>query len=139
MSNGILSEPSKRETRFFEAAKRISYKSDHDKCQIGSVIVVGNYVVSSGFSTLKTHPLQAEYDRKTCYHGQFNRLHAEISALISSGRIDLSNGEIYIYREDKTGSLANCRPCISCARAIKDAGIKHVFYTLKEGYAYECW
>lgn len=134
-----LSTPSRRELRFFESAKRISYKSDHDKCSIGAVIVVDNYVLSTGFSTVKTHPLQAEYDKKTRYHGQFSRLHAEISSLISAGKADLSNAEIYIYREDKIGNLANCRPCSSCAQAIKDAGIRHVFYTLKEGYAYEQW
>lgn len=90
-----------------------------------------------GCNCEKSHTIQHRYDRKMNYHGERAKLHAEIAALISSGRVDLTGAEIYIYREDKHGNLASCKPCVSCHQALKDAGVRHVYYTTKEGYAYE--
>ncbi len=129
--------PTRREQRFFKKAKEISQCSSHYKTKIGSVIVIGNYVVAKGCNQEKSHPRQHHYDRKMKYHGTRSKLHAEIDALITSGRVDLTGAEIYIYREDSTGNIANCRPCVSCTQALKDAGVRHIYYTHKEGYAYE--
>lgn len=139
MSTEFLSVPSRREERFFKRAREISLKSDHTKCKIGAVIVLGNYVVSSGVNRMKSHTIQARYDKKMNYYGLFQRLHSEIDALISSSRVDLGDAEIYVYRESSLGQIGNCRPCVSCTQAIRDAGIRHVFYTLPEGFAYEHW
>ena len=45
--------------------------------------------------------------------------------------------KLYIYRVrcDQLHSLA--RPCRSCMEAIKDLGIRHVYYTTDDGFAYE--
>lgn len=129
--------PNRRAKRFYKKAREASYRSNHYKTKIGAAIVIGNYVVADGCNREKSHTRQHRYDRKMSYHGSQAKLHAEIDALVSSGRVDLTGAEIYIYREDKTGSLANCRPCVSCTQALKDAGVKHVYYTNKEGYAYE--
>lgn len=129
--------PNRRETRFFKKAKEASQRSDHGKAQVGAVIVIGNYVVSDGCSQEKSHTRQHRYDIKTRYHGKKSKLHAELDALVSSGRVDLTGADIYIYREDRTGVLANCRPCVSCTQALKDAGVRHVYFTNQEGYAYE--
>lgn len=127
----------RREKRYFDKAKRISKKSNHYKTNIGAVLVLGNHIVSKGCNREKSHPRQYHYDCRTNYHGTQFKLHAEIDALISSGRVDLTDAEIYIYREDKNGLLANCRPCVSCTQALKDAGVKHIYYTNKEGFVYE--
>lgn len=129
--------PSRREQRFFKKAREASSRSNHYKAKIGAVIVTGNYVLSYGYNQEKSHPKQHLYDRKMHYYGSRSNLHAEIDALISSGRVDLTGAEIYIYREDKKGNLANCRPCVSCTQALKDAGVRHIYYTHKEGFAYE--
>lgn len=129
----------RREQRFFNKAKEASKKAEHYKTSIGAVLVLGNYVVCSGWNREKTHPVQARYDQKTKYHGTRSKLHAEIDALISSGRVDLTGAEIYIYREDKHGNLASSKPCSSCTKALQDAGVKHIYYTNKEGYVYERW
>src|SRR5690606_8466725 len=111
--------------------------SNHYKTKIGAVIVTGNHIVASACNKEKSHTRQYRYDRKTKYHGKRFNLHAEINALIASGRVDLSDAEIYIYREDLNGKVANCRPCVSCTQALKDAGIKHIYYTNNNGFAYE--
>lgn len=130
-------KPTSRELRWFKQAKRESKKSTHAKAHIGAVIVIGNYVVSRGFNKAKSHPLQARLDRENNYHCGNAKIHAEVSALLNSGKIDLSNAEIYIYREDKHGTIANCKPCVSCTAALKLAGVREIFYTTNEGYAFE--
>jgi deoxycytidylate deaminase len=127
----------RRETRFFQKAKCSSAKSSHYRARIGAIIVSGNYIVSEGYSQEKSHPRQHRYNQMTNYYGISAKLHAEIDALISSGRMDLTGAEIYVYREDKMGRIANCRPCVSCTQALKDAGVKHIYYTCNEGFAYE--
>lgn len=129
--------PTTREMRWFKQAKRESKKSTHDKAHIGAVIVIGNYVVSRGFNKKKTHPFQARLDREQNYHCPNAKLHAEVSTLLNSGKTDLSNAEIYIYREDKHGRIANSKPCVSCTEALRLAGVREVFYTTTEGYAFE--
>ena len=42
--------------------------------------------------------------------------------------IDWSKTAIFIYRES-CGNLRNCKPCIACEKALKDRGIKNIFYT----------
>lgn len=128
---------SRREQRFFNKAKECSAESTHYKTKIGAVIVLGNYVVTKGCNKEKSHTMQHRYDRLTNYHGTRAKIHAEIDALISSGRVDLTGAEIYVYREDKMGNLANSKPCVSCTQALKDAGVRHVYYTNQEGFAYE--
>lgn len=90
-----------------------------------------------GCNCEKSHTIQHRYDQKMNYHGTMSKLHAEIAALISSGRVDLSGAEIYIYRENKHGKIASSKPCVSCTQALKDAGVRHVYYTTNGGYAYE--
>lgn len=131
--------PSRREERFFNHAMKEAAKSTHHKTQIGSVLVVGNYIVGRGRNRMKSHPVQARYDRETNYHGCNARLHSEIDSLLNSGRIDLTDAEIYIYRVDKNNDLASCRPCVSCTKALKDAGVSNIYYTTREGFFYEKW
>lgn len=129
--------PTTREMRYFKQARKEASKSTHDKAHIGAVIVIGNYVVSRGFNKAKTHPFQARLDIEQNYHCKNAKLHAEVSALLNSGKADLTNAEIYVYREDKHGHIASSKPCVSCTEALKIAGVREVFYTTREGYAFE--
>ena len=129
--------PNNRELRYFEQAAKESYQSVHEKAMIDAVIVKGNYIAGRGYNKAKTHPKQWRLDRMTGYFGQYGHIHAEVAALINSGRIDLDGAEVFVYREDKKGNKANCKPCVSCARALKDAGVKHIYYTNSNGFVYE--
>lgn len=51
--------------------------------------------------------------------------------------IDFSKIKLYVYREDLNDNLAICRPCNACMKAIKDLGIKTIYYTTNEGYVKE--
>lgn len=129
-------KPTARQLRYYEKAKLTSNESNHEK-PMGCVIVCGNFIVSRGFNKTKSHTIQHRNDRKSNYYAPNACMHAEVDALIKSGRFDLTGCEIFLYRQDKHGNIANSRPCISCMPALESAGIKHVFYTTKEGFAYE--
>lgn len=118
--------------RWYKKAIEIARESTHDRVQIGAVIVKGNWLVASGCNKKKSHPMQARYN----VHRNIkcsDYLHAEIDALIRSGREDLDGADIYVARLNKNGDLANCKPCKACAKAIEDAGISRVYYVNEEG------
>lgn len=140
-----------RQKRYFDLAKKQADKSTYltgpehseirrSKIAIGAVIVKGNYVIAGGFNKRKTHPLQRAHNIKATYKAPVPNIHAEIDTLIRTRMHDVSNCEIFVYRENMSGgggNLANCRPCKGCMNALKDAGVKHVYYTTEKGYHYE--
>lgn len=141
-TKSTLINPTTRQQRYFTIAKRNADKSTYlrmnsGKIAIGAAIVKGNYVVSEGFNKRKTHTFQHTHNKRTFYLAPVPNLHAEIDALIYSRYNDLSGCEIFVYREMTDGTLGNCRPCRACMNALKDAGIKHIYYTTEEGYHYE--
>ena len=48
-----------------------------------------------------------------------------------------SKVKLYIYRIRKDQPFGLSRPCPSCMAAIKDLGIKDIYYTTNDGYVYE--
>lgn len=125
---------------YFAAAKAVSELSDHKHYKIGAVVVMNHRIISSASnSNSKTHPLQKKYNKYRFTDDGDHKQHAELAALVPLIRdgIDLSNAAIYVYRVHKNGTLAMSRPCPSCMQLIKDVGIKRVFYTTENGYAYE--
>lgn len=137
--------PTTRHKRYFAVAKRQAAKSTFsrnkinktDNVRIGASIVKGNYVISKGVNKTKTHPFQQLHNNRHMAHIPYPKIHAEIDALIYSRYDDLSGCEIFVYREMVNGTLANCKPCNACRSAMKDAGIKHLYYTTEKGYHYE--
>lgn len=118
----------KPKQRFFELAKRCSMKSNHHKCMVGCVIVYKKTVVSFGFNSNRTHPRSKSYSQT---------LHAELDALIGLSYDQLKHCTAYVYREYKTGGMAMSKPCGMCEHALRMSGIKDVFYTVENGWAYE--
>ncbi len=144
--NLTLIIPTTRQKRYFAVAKRQAAKSTFsrhkisnktDSVRIGSAIVKGNYVTSKGCNKTKTHPMQQLHNNRHMAHIPHPKIHAEIDALIYSRYDDLTGCEIFVYREMADGTLANCKPCNACRNAMKDAGIKHIYYTTENGYHYE--
>lgn len=67
------------------------------------------------------------------------KLHAEINCLNSIRHLDInfSKVKLYIYRSRCDQEYGMSRPCPSCMAAIKDLGIRHIYYTTNDGFAYE--
>lgn len=122
---------------WFDIAERAGEESKYPRINIGACIVNGNYLVATGFNQKKSHPIQALYNSQTKDFESNNYLHAEIHSLIRSGREDVRGADIYVFRKNKKGLIANSRPCVACWAAIKASGISRVYYTTEEGYFYE--
>lgn len=134
--------PAARIKRYFNLARTNADRSEFTrtrgtKVKIGAVIIKGNFVVSEGCNRLKTHTFQHVSNKNNGYMAPVPNIHAEIDALIKSGRHDLTGAEVFVYREFVSGELANCRPCPSCMDALVKAGVKHIYYTSEAGYHYE--
>lgn len=130
----------KKQKSFFEAAKAVSASSNFPRTHIGCVVTDGNHrIISSGFNSTKTHPLQKKCNRERFSEDTMHTLHAEISALLPLIKedVDFSKVKLYVYRTRKDGSLGLARPCDGCMHLIRTLGIKDIFYTTYDGYTHE--
>lgn len=132
----------KKQKSFFEAAKAMSTMSDFNKIHIGCVVTEGNRIISSGFNSVRSHPVQKILNKERFKADTIHSLHAESMALIpliNKKNINWKKCSIYVYRELKNGQLGMCRPCPSCEKMIRDLGVRHIFYTSQNGYTEERW
>ena len=126
--------------KYFDKARQVATISNYNKFHIGCVAVYQGQIIGLGCNCNKTHPVQKFYNR---YRGQSEsmlpKLHAEISCLnqIKNLNINFSKVKLYIYRIRNDQPFGLARPCLSCMAAIKDLGIKDIYYTTNDGYSYE--
>ena len=126
--------------RYFEKARQVATISDFSKFHIGCVAVYQGQIIGVGFNCNKTHPKQKFYNRyREQSEAMLPKLHAEISCLNQIRNLDInfSKVKLYIYRIRKDQPFGLARPCASCMAAIKDLGIKEIYYTTNDGYSYE--
>jgi deoxycytidylate deaminase len=89
-----------------------------------------NRIISIGENSLtKTHPLMYLYSNKVQLQHKIY-LHAEVSALVKSYTKAQS---ILVIRVNREGNFAMACPCPICMMAIKEAGIKKVWYSSRDG------
>lgn len=136
--------------KFFKLAKNASKFSDYTKknIHIGSVLIYKNKVIANGWNTDKTNPIQYAYNIYRQYtediHREYNAnnhlpcVHAEMKCLIDTKdlNIDWRKATLFVYRSSN-GKLRNCKPCKACTKALKDRGIKNIYYTNEDGYCYK--
>lgn len=136
---------SKTDYKYFFKARQAASISDFHKTYIGCVAVYQGNIIGIGCNLEKTHPIQNYYNRYRNLYNESNfipKIHAEISCLNSICHLDImdinfSKVKLYIYRVRRDQDYGLLRPCPSCMAAIKDLGIRDVYYTTNEGFAYE--
>lgn len=129
----------KREKRYFDIAKAVAATSEHRRTHIGAVIINKKQVLSVACNSNKSHPLQKQLNRlrfRPMDTAQ-NSIHAELLAILRCNTDDLTGASIFVYREDKKGNIAMCRPCKACMAEIKKVGIKSIYYTTYDGFCKE--
>ena len=130
----------KTDYKYLDKARQTALISDYHKTHIGCVAVYQNQIIGLGCNTNKTHPIQKKYNRfRNNDDKLLPKLHAEISCLnqIRNLSINFSKVKLYIYRIRKDQPFGISRPCPSCMAAIKDLGIREIYYTTNDGYSYE--
>ena len=126
--------------RYFDKARQIASISDYKKQHVGCVAVYQGQVIGLGCNCNKTHPAQKFYNKyRNPSDSLLPKLHAEISCLnqIKHLNINFAKVKLYIYRIRKDQPFGLSRPCPSCMAAIKDLGIRDIYYTTNDGYSYE--
>ena len=126
--------------RYFDKARQVADISDFSKIHLGCIAVYHGQIIGLGCNTNKTHPTQKFYNRyREQSDAMLPKLHAEINCInqIKNMNINFSKLKLYIYRIRKDQPFGLARPCPSCMAAIKDLGIRDVYYTTNDGYAYE--
>lgn len=124
-----------REKYYFKKAKQISRISTYDRVRIGCIAVYRKNIIGIGYNQAKTNPMQIKYSiyRNECgnLNSINNYLHAEMACVnqIKNLDIDFSKVKLFIYREDDAHNTRICKPCGACEHAIRDLGIKIVYYT----------
>lgn len=121
----------KSQMKFFDLAKKMSFKGDH-RCKIGSVIVHKGNVISAGCNQ------KFIFEDLTQRYNPEKALHAEVASILKlKNKGILKYSQIYVYREDRNGSLAISRPCPGCQRILKSFGLTEIYYTSSEGFHHE--
>lgn len=128
--------------KYFLKAKHVADISDFYKTHVGCVAICKGKIVAIGCNTEKTHPTQKYYNKyRESKDNSFyeHKLHAEINCINQLKHMDInfSKVKLYIYRTRKDRLCGMARPCPSCMAAIKDIGIRNIYYTTNDGYAYE--
>lgn len=126
--------------RYFDKARQVAAISDFNKFHIGCVAVYQGQIIGLGCNCNKTHPTQKFYNRYRKHsETMLPKLHAEINCLNQIKHLDInfSKVKLYIYRIRKDQPFGLSRPCPSCMAAIKDLGIREIYYTTNDGYSYE--
>ena len=126
--------------RYFDKARQIADISDYNRVHIGCIAVYQGQIIGIGCNCNKTHPTQKLYNRyREQSDSMLPKLHAEISCLNQIKHLDINftKVKLYIYRIRKDQPFGLSRPCLSCMAAIKDLGIRDIYYTTNDGYSYE--
>ena len=127
--------------KYFEKARQAASISDYYKTHVGCVAVYQNHIIGIGCNCNKTHPTQKLYNRYRIPSDSMPpKLHAEINCInqIRHMNINFAKVKLYIYRIRNDGlPYGMARPCPSCMAAMRDLGIRDVYYTTNTGFAYE--
>lgn len=126
--------------RYLHKARQVASVSDYPKIHVGCVATYHGQLIGIGCNSNKTHPTQKFYNKYRDDSDEIlPKLHAEINCInqIKGLNINFSKVKLYIYRIGNDRDFRLARPCPSCMAAIKDLGIKNIYYTTNVGYCHE--
>ena len=104
-----------RHERFERIARSDVLKSDLHRHNVSAMIVRGGQIISRGVNR---------------YHRD-GSVHAEVSALsqMTRQKANPDGCDIHVYRFLANGSYGLAKPCRECRQALREAGIKRVWYS----------
>lgn len=117
-----------REKKFIHLALVTAELSIHPRFRLGAVIVQGPRVLSLGINSLRSHPRQI--NPYTNLQGL--SIHAELAAILRCK--NTRGADLFVGRILRDGSPALAKPCHSCQAIIREAEIRRVYYSTKEGW-----
>lgn len=112
-----------RHRKYLDLALKVALRCPYEnRYRLGCVIVQRGVPVSIGWNNEhKTHPRASKYN--------FQRLHAELSALIGVEHSLLHRATAYVARPRKISRTGLARPCPLCEQELFQSGISRIYYT----------
>lgn len=130
----------KTDYRYFGKARIAASISDYRKIHIGCIAVYQGQIIGIGCNCNKTHPAQNFYNQYRSKDAMLlPKLHAEINCINQIKHLDINFAKVklYIYRIRRDQPYGLARPCPSCMAAIRDMGIRNIYYTSNDGFSFE--
>lgn len=130
----------KNDMKYFFKARSIAKCSDYPKEHIGCIAVYHRDIIGFGYNSNKTHPTQKYFNKYRIISDELlPKIHAEIKCInqIRHMNINFKKVRLYTYRTRNDQPYGMSRPCPSCMEAIKQLGIREIYYTTNNGYACE--
>lgn len=133
-----------RDEKYMEFTRRmaISNNNSQNRAKLASSLVIRNEIISVGFNSYKTHPLQKKFSKNV--EAIFK--HAEVDCIINALRHvepeELSKATLYVHRvkkltkDHKEWTDGISEPCRGCKQAIDYFKIKKVVYSTEENNFY---
>lgn len=133
----------RRIAHYFELARNACYYSDCKRTRLGCIAIYKNKILSVGWNQEKTAPMQKELNKMRDFDPNAsdvkNTLHAEVNCLMKIKDMDVDWGKVnlFVYRIKKDDKSGMARPCNGCMSLIRSLGIRNIFYSTDNGWAYE--
>jgi len=106
------------------------------RCRHFSFIVHKKRVLSIGFNSPKTHPINLKYNFVNKKNVPINDLvgtHSELSAVIKLGAEDCNGLVMVNTRINRNNAIDFSMPCSGCQSFLKTLNFKKIYYSDKNG------
>ena len=100
------------------------------RCSHIAFLIRSGKIVHIGTNSCKSHPETLKYDYKD--HQKVG-MHAELAVCMKSGKDNLKDYTMIVLRVDRTGKLANSKPCCGCQSVIQQFDVGEVWYSDNKG------
>ncbi len=129
-----------RDEKFMAFTRRLAINNHNslNRAKLAASLVIRNEIISVGFNSYKTHPLQKRFSKNI--EAIFK--HAEVDCIINALRHvepeELAKATLYVYRvkkltKDHTEWVDGIsEPCCGCKAAIEHFKIKKVVFSTEE-------
>lgn len=106
----------------------------YKKIKMVSFLLYKGKIVSFGTNSEKTSVKQNYYRKKAIGEDyEYDKRHSEVDCLNKiTANVNLKKCELVVISKKNDGSFRLAKPCPICQRAIKDYGIKKVWFTTYE-------
>ena len=116
--------------RTIDIAKAICPLNLEHRCSHMAFLIRCGKIVHIGTNSCKSHPETLKYDYKD--HQKVG-MHAELAVCMKSGKDNLKDYTMIVLRVDRTGKLANSKPCCGCQSVIQQFDVGEVWYSDNKG------
>jgi tRNA(Arg) A34 adenosine deaminase TadA len=119
---------SKKEKKYVDLAKRISYQSGYSH-RHGAVLIKGASIINVSCNKNKFSSFATRFTKK---EKEFVTVHAELGSILNVERTHTEGATVYVVRVNNQDELRLSKPCPMCEEAMRFVGIKKVVYSTSE-------